>query len=56
VARKKKKDKRHRRVNQQALSVEELLESPTFKKFSSSMEYVLEASEDTNFGSLDLSK
>ncbi|XP_056020035.1 nipped-B-like protein isoform X3 [Ostrea edulis] len=54
VARKKKKDKRHRRVNQQALSVEELLESPTFKKFSSSMEYVLEASEDTNFGSLDL--
>ncbi|XP_061192495.1 nipped-B-like protein isoform X1 [Saccostrea echinata] len=53
VARKKKKDKRHRRVNQQALSVEELLESPTFKKFSSSMEYILEASEDTNFGSLD---
>ncbi|XP_078316661.1 nipped-B-like protein isoform X3 [Crassostrea virginica] len=53
VSRKKKKDKRHRRVNQQSLTVEELLESPTFKKFSASMEYILEASEDTNFGSLD---
>lgn len=53
VSRKKKKDKRHRRVNQQSLSVEELLESPTFKKFSASMEYILEASEDTNFGSLN---
>ena len=56
VSRKKKKDKRHRRVNQQSLTVEELLESPTFKKFSASMEYILEASEDTNFGSLDTSE
>ncbi|OWF42149.1 nipped-B-like protein B isoform X2 [Mizuhopecten yessoensis] len=53
VARKKKKDKRHKRVNQQALSVEELLESPTFKKFSSAMEYILDTAEDINFGSLD---
>ncbi|XP_033738813.1 nipped-B-like protein isoform X1 [Pecten maximus] len=53
VVRKKKKDKRHKRVNQQALSVEELLESPTFKKFSTSMEYILDSAEDINFGSLD---
>ncbi|KAJ8305636.1 hypothetical protein KUTeg_016181 [Tegillarca granosa] len=53
VIRKKKKDKRHRRVNQKELSVEELLDSATFKRFSSCMEYIFDSSEDINFGALD---
>ena len=56
VVKKKKKEKRQRRVNQNALSVEELLDSPTFKKFSSCMESILDTAEDVNFGTLDPSK
>lgn len=40
-------------MNQTDLSVEELLDSPTFKKFSSALEYIFDTAEDINFGSLD---
>ncbi|CAC5356365.1 SCC2 [Mytilus coruscus] len=49
---KKKKDKRRHRL-QQELSIEELLDSPTFKKFSSCIETIFDSAEDVNFGSLD---
>ncbi|XP_063406097.1 nipped-B-like protein A isoform X2 [Mytilus trossulus] len=49
---KKKKDKRRHRM-QQELSIEELLDSPTFKKFSSCIETIFDSAEDVNFGSLD---
>lgn len=49
---KKKKDKKRQRP-QQELSIEELLDSPTFKKFSSCTETILDSAEDVNFGSLD---
>ncbi|KAL5016360.1 hypothetical protein ScPMuIL_005949 [Solemya velum] len=51
--RRKKKEKRHKRVNQVALTIDELLDSPTFKRFSNSMEYIFDSAEDINFGSLD---
>jgi len=54
--RRKKKEKRMRRMNQTDLSVEELLDSPTFKKFSTSLEKIFDAAEDVNFGSMDPSK
>ena len=56
VLRKKKKDKRQRRVNQNDLTIEELLDSPQFRKFSNAVEYVFDSAEDINFGSLDPSK
>lgn len=52
---KKKKEKRRQRLDQE-LSIEELLESPTFKKFSSCVESIFDSAEDVNFGSLDPSK
>lgn len=54
--RRKKKEKRQRRMNQTDLSIEELLDSPTFKKFSSALERIFDSAEDINFGSLDPSK
>ena len=54
--RKKKKDKRQRRVNQNDLTIEELLDSPVFKKFSNAVEQIFDSAEDINFGSLDPSK
>lgn len=53
MMRRKKKEKRQRRMNQADMSVEELLDSPTFKKFSTALEYILDSAEDVNFGSLD---
>lgn len=55
TVKKKKKDKRRHRM-QQELSIEELLDSPTFKKFSSCIETIFDSAEDVNFGSLDPSK
>ena len=56
MLRKKKKDKRQRRVNQNDLTIEELLDSPVFRKFSNAVEHVFDSAEDINFGSLDPSK
>ncbi|XP_060588229.1 nipped-B-like protein B isoform X3 [Ruditapes philippinarum] len=53
LMRRKKKEKRQRRMNQTDLSIEELLDSPTFKKFSTALEYIFDSAEDINFGSLD---
>ncbi|XP_053394741.1 nipped-B-like protein isoform X2 [Mercenaria mercenaria] len=53
LMRRKKKEKRQRRMNQTDMSIEELLDSPTFKKFSSALEYIFDSAEDVNFGSLD---
>lgn len=50
--RKKKKEKRRQKLDQE-MSIEELLESPTFKKFSSCIETIFDSAEDVNFGSLD---
>lgn len=55
IVKRKKKDKRRQRL-QQELSIEELLDSPTFKKFSCCTETILDSAEDVNFGSLDPSK
>lgn len=43
-------------MNQTDLTIEELLESPTFKKFSTNLEKIFDSAEDINFGSLDPSK
>lgn len=40
-------------MNQTDLSIEELLDSPTFKKFSTNLEKIFDSAEDINFGSLD---
>lgn len=53
MLRKKKKDKRQRRVNQNDLTIEELLDSPVFRKFSNAVEHIFDSAEDVNFGSLD---
>ncbi|CAE1178724.1 SCC2 [Acanthosepion pharaonis] len=49
----KKRRRRNKRFHQRTLSLDELLESPTFKKFASSIEYVFDTAEDVDFGSLD---
>lgn len=55
LARKRKKEKhRQRRSMMPTLSNEELMESPTFKKFTSCMDYVFETAEDVNLTSLDI--
>ena len=57
VARKRKKEKqRQRRSMVPTLSNEELMESPTFKKFTSCMEYAFDTAEDANLAALDISK
>ena len=57
VARKRKKEKqRQRRSMVPTLSSEELMESPTFKKFTNCMEYVFDTAEDANLAALDISK
>lgn len=56
MLRKKKKAKRQQRVNQNDLTIEELLDSPEFKKFSNAVEYIFDSAEDINFGSLDPSE
>ncbi|XP_052774333.1 nipped-B-like protein A isoform X2 [Mya arenaria] len=53
LMRRKKREKRMRRMNQTDLSIEELLDSPTFKKFSTCLEKIFDAAEDINFGSMD---
>ncbi|CAE1303158.1 SCC2 [Acanthosepion pharaonis] len=50
---KKKRRKRNKRLNQRALSVEELLDSATFKKFAQAIEHVFDTAEEVDFGSLD---
>ncbi|KAK7495047.1 hypothetical protein BaRGS_00013687 [Batillaria attramentaria] len=55
LARKRKKEKqRQRRSMVPTLSNEELMESPTFKKFTSCMDYVFDTAEDVNLHSLDI--
>ena len=54
--RKKKKDKRQRRVNQNDQTIEELLDSPVFRKFSNAVEQIFDSAEDINFGSLNPSE
>ncbi|XP_046372301.1 nipped-B-like protein isoform X3 [Haliotis rufescens] len=53
AAKKRKKDKKQKRHVHHTLTVEELLESPTFKKFSSCMDYVFDSAEEVNFASID---
>lgn len=38
------------------LSNEELMESPTFKKFVSCMDYVFDTAEEANLATMDISK
>lgn len=38
------------------MTIEELLESATFKKFNSSIEYVFDTAEEIDFGSIDEGK
>ncbi|KAL8600997.1 hypothetical protein ACOMHN_030654 [Nucella lapillus] len=55
LARKRKKEKqRQRRSLVPTLSSEELMDSPTFKKFTSCMEYVFDTAEDSNIAALDI--
>ena len=56
VLRRKKREKRQRRMNQTDLTIEELLDSPTFKRFSTNLDLIFDSAEDVNFGSLDPSK
>ncbi|KAH3831805.1 hypothetical protein DPMN_105076 [Dreissena polymorpha] len=51
--RRKKQEKRQRRMNQSDMTTEELLDSPTFKKFSMCLEQILDSAEEINFGSFD---
>lgn len=56
-ARKRKKEKKNKRhQQQQCLSMEELLESATFKKFSTAIENVFDSVEEVDIGSFDMSK
>ena len=43
-------------MNQTDLTIEELLDSPTFKRFSTNLDLIFDSAEDVNFGSLDPSK
>lgn len=50
----KKKEKRcPKRLLQPIVSLEDLLDSPMFKKFNSCVEAILDSAEDANFASLD---
>ncbi|XP_076440937.1 nipped-B-like protein A isoform X2 [Babylonia areolata] len=55
MARKRKKEKqRQRRSMMPTLSNEELMDSPTFKKFTNCMDYVFDNAEDANLAALDI--
>ena len=50
----KKKEKQNRkRLLQPVVSLEDLVDSPMFKKFNSCVDIVLDGAEDTNFATLD---
>ncbi|GFS10541.1 nipped-B-like protein [Elysia marginata] len=54
IARMKKKEKQNRkRLLQPVVSLEDLVDSPMFKKFNSCVDIVLDGAEDANFSSLD---
>ena len=50
---KKKKDRSKKRVNDTPLSAEELMDTATFKRFSSAIDTVLENAEDIDLSVLN---
>ncbi|XP_025080871.1 nipped-B-like protein B isoform X1 [Pomacea canaliculata] len=55
MARKRKKEKqRQKRTMVSILSNDELMESPTFKKFTSCMDYVFDTAEEANLAAMDI--
>ncbi|GFN80172.1 nipped-b-like protein, partial [Plakobranchus ocellatus] len=54
IARMKKREKQNKkRLLQPVVSLEDLVDSPMFKKFNSCVDIVLDGAEDANFSSLD---
>ncbi|ESO95734.1 hypothetical protein LOTGIDRAFT_214826 [Lottia gigantea] len=53
-ASKKRKTEKKRRPVPTHLSLDELMESPTFKKFNSCIDYIFDSVEDVNFSAIDV--
>ncbi|XP_050412412.1 nipped-B-like protein [Patella vulgata] len=53
TSKKRKTEKKHKRTVQAHLSLEELMESPTFKKFNSCVDYIFDSVEEVNFTAID---
>ncbi|XP_041356628.1 nipped-B-like protein isoform X2 [Gigantopelta aegis] len=54
AARKRKKEKRQKRSAYVHLSVDELLDSPTFNKLTRCMDYVFDSADEVNFAKIDI--
>lgn len=54
MSKKRRREKhKHKRVTEEHLSTDDLMETATFKKFYSIVDSILESSEDLDFGALN---